>query len=182
MIPVMIKPNIHYKYPDFVTEIPNALNIQQINKLIEYAHGTTSGFHRRGSKDPNTRAKFFTCQVHPLDDEIYGILGPLWEPYTNLTFIEPYEIKEYREGDLFEYHTDTYINLYKNLDRKMNMIVQLSDPNDYSGGDLYISHNVCSREQGTAIIFPACIYHCITPITKGVRHSLIGHGWGNYNA
>ena len=148
MIPIQLKPSLNYKHPDFIREIPNALSTEQIESLINYAHSENSGIHRRGSKDTNTTASFFTCQVHPLTDELYTILNPLWESYNNITFIEPYEIKKYVEGDLFEYHTDIYINLYKNVDRKMNLIIQLSDSDEYEGGDLKIFGHTCSREKG----------------------------------
>lgn len=179
MLPVELKPKIDYDFSTYVTEIPNALDITQINRLREYAHSDISGLHRRGSKDRNTDASFYTCQVHPLHDEIYEILDPLWEQYkSNLSFIEPYEIKSYVEGDLFDYHTDSYVNLVRNVDRKMNLIIQLSDTNEYDGGDLLVGRYQCTRQQGNAIFFPACLMHCVTKVTRGTRYSLIGHGWG----
>jgi predicted 2-oxoglutarate/Fe(II)-dependent dioxygenase YbiX len=165
----------------YIIEVPNVLNTEQIENLKSYAHSEHSGLHRRGSKDKKTVASFYTCQVHPFIHEIYNILAPVWNIYEHqLSFIEPYEFKSYIEGDLFEYHTDVYFNLEKKVDRKLNLIVQLSDDNDYEGGDLLINNFKCSRKKGTATLFPACLYHCVTPITKGTRYSIIGHGWGPY--
>lgn len=165
-----------------IIEIPDVLSNEQIDRLKAYANGSTSGLHRRGSKDMFTTASFYTCQVYRLDDEIYEILAPIWSNYEHqLSFIEPYEIKSYVEGDLFEYHTDSYFNLSQKVDRKLNLIIQMSDSDEYEGGDLMVGHFQCSRKKGTAIMFPACGLHCITPITKGTRYSLIGHGWGPYH-
>lgn len=181
MLPIRLKPSVRYDYSDLVTIIPNVLDIDEINRLREYAHSDISGLHRRGSKDKNLTASFYTCQIHPLSDVIYELLGPLWKPYKNITFIEPYEIKEYVEGDLFEYHNDNYFNLYESIDRKLNVIIQLSDESEYDGGELLVGDYVCSKEQGSAIIFPACITHAVNKITRGKRYSLIGHGWGPYH-
>jgi predicted 2-oxoglutarate/Fe(II)-dependent dioxygenase YbiX len=181
MLPVHLKPKIDYEFSKFVTEIPNALSIHQINRLRQYANSDISGWHRRGSKDAHTVASFYTCQVHPLHDELYEILDPLWEPYKNVTFIEPYEIKSYVEGDLFEPHHDAYFNLDKCVDRKLNLIIQMSDSTEYDGGELMIGNHVCSKTQGTAVIFPASLMHWVTKITRGNRYSLIGHGWGPYH-
>ena len=182
MLTIQNKPtNETDSFLKFIIEVPDVLNEEQIERLKLYHHSDDSGLHRRGSKDKNTTASFYTCQVHPFSDEIYEILAPVWNNYEHkLSFIEPYEIKSYVEGDLFEYHTDSYFNLNQQVDRKLNLIVQMSDDNDYEGGDLLVGEFLCSRKKGTAILFPACIFHCVTPITKGIRYSLIGHGWGPY--
>lgn len=183
MLPVLDKPKNDPDYfSKYIVEIPDALSNEQIDRLKIYAHGSSSGLHRRGSKDISTTASFYTCQVYRLDDEIYDILAPVWSNYEHqLSFIEPYEIKSYVEGDLFEYHTDVYFNLEKKVDRKLNLIIQMSDSDDYEGGDLMVGDIQCSRKKGTAIMFPAFTLHCVTPITKGTRYSLIGHGWGPYH-
>ena len=183
MLPVQLKPkNDPELQSKLIVEIPNVLNDVQIEQLRLYTQSEYSGLHRRGSKDINTNASFYTCQVHPLDHEIYNILDPIWSIYKHeLQFIEPYEIKSYVEGDLFSYHNDTYLNLDEQVARKLNLIIQLSDENEYEGGDLLINEYECSRKKGTAIIFPSNLYHCVTMITKGTRYSLIGHGWGPYH-
>jgi hypothetical protein len=180
MKPIKTKPVFDSNYQTFIKEIPNVLNDDQIDRLVVYANSEQSGLHRRGSKSYHTVANFYTTQVFPFTDELYSLLDIFWEPYKNITFIEPYEIKKYIKGDFFGNHVDVYINLNENVDRKLNMIIQLSDTNDYEGGDLIVAGQVYSRQKGTAIIFPASLFHSITTITNGTRYSLIGHGWGPY--
>lgn len=181
-LPVKNKPNIQYTYNQLVKEVPNVLSHDQLNRLKSYALDTNdSGLHRRGSKEKGTYASFYTCQVFRTDDEIYPLLDSLWDDYKSvIDFIEPYEIKSYVEGDLFEYHTDIYINVTEHVDRKINLIIQMSDSNEYDGGDLVVGNYTCTREKGSAIFFPAALQHQITPIVQGTRFSLIGHGWGPY--
>lgn len=60
--------------------------------------------------------------------------------------------------------------------RKLTVVVQLTDPADYDGGALEFNVDGVVREApraaGTAIAFPAYALHRVTPVTRGVRHSL----------
>lgn len=68
--------------------------------------------------------------------------------------------------------------------RKISMTLNLSDPKSYEGGNLKFDlgphlegdrFKVCddSRSQGSLIVFPSFMYHCITPVTSGTRYSLV---------
>ncbi|MDB2656544.1 2OG-Fe(II) oxygenase [Crocinitomicaceae bacterium] len=62
--------------------------------------------------------------------------------------------------------------------RKLSVTVQLSDPDEYEGGDLefMINHKTVKapRKKGTIVVFPSFIMHRVTPITKGTRQSIVG--------
>jgi len=64
--------------------------------------------------------------------------------------------------------------------RKLTYVVQLSDGDAYTGGDLLIKDGgiVAPREQGTLIVFPSTLFHVVSPVIQGVRHALVGwiHG------
>lgn len=61
--------------------------------------------------------------------------------------------------------------------RKLSLVVQLSDPKKYVGGDLsfHLSHTpvVAPKEQGTTVLFPSYILHGVQPVSKGTRYSLV---------
>ena len=62
--------------------------------------------------------------------------------------------------------------------RKLAMTVQLSDPNDYEGGDLQIWGGgkepiSVKRNKGVVSVFPAFLLHRVTPITRGQRKILV---------
>tara|TARA_R100001510_G_C7653956_1_gene212475 strand:+ start:1404 stop:2018 length:615 start_codon:yes stop_codon:yes gene_type:complete len=61
--------------------------------------------------------------------------------------------------------------------RKLSLVVQLSDPKDYTGGELQIKtgkyDSVPSKTQGTVIVFPSYLLHRVTPVTSGIRKSLV---------
>jgi PKHD-type hydroxylase len=62
--------------------------------------------------------------------------------------------------------------------RKLSVVVQLSDPKDYEGGELLLhlgdSPDKPNNPQGMMVVFPSYILHEVTPVTKGTRHSLVG--------
>lgn len=60
--------------------------------------------------------------------------------------------------------------------RKLSLVCQLSDPAEYEGGELQINNGqvlVPEKEKGTVILFPSYLLHRVTPVTKGVRRSLV---------
>jgi PKHD-type hydroxylase len=62
--------------------------------------------------------------------------------------------------------------------RKISITVQLSDPADYEGGDLQIwaggkEPMIAPKEKGAVVMFPSYLMHRVTPVTKGVRKSLV---------
>lgn len=63
--------------------------------------------------------------------------------------------------------------------RKLSIVVQLTDPSTYEGGDFKIldggtEGEALSRKRGTILAFPSYTLHEVTPVTKGTRHSLVG--------
>lgn len=69
--------------------------------------------------------------------------------------------------------------------RKVSMTINLNKPGEYEGGNLMFDFGVhtnkenrfheCTeiRNQGSAIVFPSYMHHCVTPVTKGTRYSLV---------
>ncbi len=90
---------------------------------------------------------------------------------------ERVQITEYNADNSghFDWHIDLGANTLSK--RKISMSVLLSDPASYDGGDLEFftgkKNNFTGREQGTAILFPSYLPHRVTPVTRGVRRSLI---------
>lgn len=69
--------------------------------------------------------------------------------------------------------------------RKISMTLNLNKPGEYKGGDLKFDFGLHTEEknrfytceeirpQGSLIVFPSFLKHCVTPITKGNRYSLV---------
>jgi len=91
-------------------------------------------------------------------------------------FFEPLQLAEYQAGDFFDWHLD--FGAGPSSTRKLSLSIQLSDSDDYEGGDLEfrIDNRIIKapRTPGTAIIFPSFVMHRVSEITKGTRRSLVG--------
>lgn len=78
-------------------------------------------------------------------------------------------------GQHYDWHTDAGMMIGQ---RKLSLTVQLSDPDDYEGGDLELRWGKdpmkASREQSMITVFPSWTMHRVTPVTKGTRYSLVG--------
>lgn len=61
--------------------------------------------------------------------------------------------------------------------RKFSMILQLSEPDDYEGGELqtFIGADpaVVDKQKGLIVGFPSWTLHRVTPVTKGIRKTIV---------
>ena len=80
------------------------------------------------------------------------------------------------EGGHYNWHHDIDWDRNDGLDRKLSITVQLSSPDEYQGGDFMFSECQSpsqAKEKGTVLIFPSYLLHKVTPVTKGIRKSLV---------
>ena len=79
-----------------------------------------------------------------------------------------------REGH-FDWHSDIGAGQWA-AQRKLTIVVQLSDPADYDGGALEIrgdsNPQTAPMARGLATLFPAFMLHRVTPVSRGTRWSL----------
>jgi PKHD-type hydroxylase len=61
--------------------------------------------------------------------------------------------------------------------RKLSLVLQLSDPSDYAGGDLEIFTNSepikIDKQKGLIAAFPSYALHRVTPVTRGIRKTIV---------
>ena len=94
----------------------------------------------------------------------------------DLTSIESLQFTKYEPPvGRYDFHKDTITT--DNHIRKLSMIIQLSNPNDYEGGELSILHSeyplYIKKQQGSLLSFPSDTVHGVMPVTKGIRYSLV---------
>lgn len=75
----------------------------------------------------------------------------------------------------YTWHVDSGFST--KVSRKLSVVVQLSDPSEYEGGDLEIMTGVdpikVDKKKGLVTVFPSYVLHRVTPVTKGIRKSLV---------
>jgi PKHD-type hydroxylase len=92
------------------------------------------------------------------------------------SIIDNIQYTEYEgNGGHYDWHLD--IGPGSISHRKISIVVQLSDPNDYVGGDLQImtgsEYTTIPRGKGNVVIFPSFLLHRVVPLTSGNRKSLV---------
>jgi len=77
-------------------------------------------------------------------------------------------------------HYDWHIDLGSDglpARRKISVVVQLTDPEEYEGGELQIKikkdNTTVWKKRGGVCCFPSFYLHKVTPVTKGTRKSLV---------
>ena len=96
-------------------------------------------------------------------------------------FIDNIQYTEY--SSTYQGHYDWHLDIGEDVAslRKISITIQLSNPLEYEGGNLEFftggnyDKNITSfnKNTNTAILFPSYLLHRITPITKGIRKSLV---------
>lgn len=104
----------------------------------------------------------------------------------NLTATEGIQLTEYDSEykGFYGSHTDSTYGMDPARARKLSITMQLSDPDEYEGGDLNLywvnlkDPYTASRVKGTMTLFRSHIIHEVTPVTKGKRLSFVSwvHG------
>ena len=63
--------------------------------------------------------------------------------------------------------------------RKLSFAMQLSDPDDYEGGNVQLldeagNSYIVPRKRGTIVLFDSRTQHRVLKVTKGTRKSIVG--------
>ena len=96
----------------------------------------------------------------------------------NLSGYENAQLAKYENGDFYDWHKDIKEN-NSGSERKLSATLQLSKPEDYKGCELQLFNGAKELEelpvknQGSIIVFRSDEWHRATPITEGVRYSLV---------
>jgi PKHD-type hydroxylase len=111
-------------------------------------------------------------------DRLMGCIkeaNSVWK-FNLYSVLDDIQYTEYRGGGgHYNWHID--IGPGSISHRKVSVIVQLSDPSEYTGGVLEISSGSntqkVSNKKGAVIVFPSFLQHRITPVASGLRKSLV---------
>jgi PKHD-type hydroxylase len=93
----------------------------------------------------------------------------------------PFDIQftEYRATNQghYDWHQDVWLESPRPYARKLSVVVQLSSPDDYKGGEFEFfgiqSPTATFASRGSLLVFPSFLQHRVLPVTKGLRRSLV---------
>ena len=110
-------------------------------------------------------------------------------------FLENCQFTTYKKDQHYGWHTDSFNEPHNNPNdleihgkiRKLSVTLNLSNPKEYTGGELEFYFNngspdgresdkqMCTEilPKGSIVVFPSHIWHRVKPVTSGERKSLV---------
>ena len=103
--------------------------------------------------------------------------------HLDLKFINDLQFTEYDAAGKFGSHVDEGYGYHKEHRRILSMSVQLSEPDDYDGGELLLYPQSLTpvrtpKQRGLVSFFRSHVIHEVMPITRGTRKSLVAWATG----
>lgn len=178
---------------DYVAYWEDFLSDQEINRILTAPEWDSLENAVVGGQDDKTvlNTDIRTSEVAWMRKNAWN--EPLWERLSTVVaevnrryfhfdlsgFYEPFQLGMYKEENQghYSWHTDMAMS-DNNVPRKLSMSLLLSDPSEFEGGNLEIKGindepmNLELRK-GRAWFFPSWVLHRVSPVTRGVRKSLV---------
>jgi len=86
------------------------------------------------------------------------------------------QFTRYGPGQYYDWHSDALLLAAAPQTRKISVVCMLSGPDEYEGGALELEgvDTPFRLPRGGIIAFPAALRHRVTPVTRGLRRSVVG--------
>lgn len=182
--------NYFVNHTDFVWQ-ENIFSVEELNR-IEKIGDRLKAIDGMASDKGNDRAVNYDirkCKVSwmekiPDTEFIYNKLADFityanarYYDFNLFGFVEHFQYTIY---DGSESHYDWHLDLpSKGIIpyRKLSLVLQLTDPDAYEGGELQLftsaNPTALEKKRGIAHLFPSYLLHRVTPVTKGIRKTLV---------
>ena len=161
-----------------------AFTKEECEKIIEIGNDRTAKEAKTRGEDSQKVRKSEVAWLYPSDDLdwCYRRMTDIIMDLNNRFF--QFDIFGATEGFQFTKYTAPGGKYGRHIDsapgtliRKLSFTVQLSEPEDYKGGDLCLylgdKAEVMKKEQGFVALFPSYVLHEVKPVTQGTRYSLV---------
>ena len=167
---------------------------EECNKIIHLSeqqnpsHSTIGSGNKIGIKNVVRKSLQSWIELSSETEWLYNRLGNIsrclngihWR-YDISGFSEDLQYTRYNEDSFYGWHTDSGISTIcdprtSHPQRKLSLTLQLSGADEYEGGDFQINSgklNTLPKKKGLVIVFPSHSLHQVTPVTKGIRRSLV---------
>lgn len=167
----------------------NGFTEQELNWLQERAIKAEERAQVGGNPTGDDLAKIRRSQVSWLnkDQETAWVFNKLGHIASSLNaqyyrfdltgFGEALQLTNYDQSEqgMYGWHQDYGGKISPS--RKLSLVLQLTDPSQYEGGNLQIltsgQAQVVRKQRGLVAAFPSYVLHQVTPVTNGSRQSLV---------
>ena len=185
----MIIPDQKRNQPE-IYHIPNFLDtacLEYINHLIDTEKWEYSwiGDNKKPKETSVRNTKNIIIKHHNDSDYLYQTIIRRFVDVNNkcfnysLTSVFDVFILKYEVGNFYKAHIDVGGNA---SDRKISLIVQLSNEDTYTGCDTVIHRSYepinLNKTVNTGSFFPSYLLHEATPLLTGIRYALVSWATG----
>jgi PKHD-type hydroxylase len=168
----------------------NAFSADELNKIVEYADNLQSQSAVVGSGfDQATKPDVRISNVAWIGSNT----ETQWM-YDRLAYVARHLNGQFYKFDLYGFSEDLQYTIYNGDDeshytwhvdagagtqapRKLSFVLQLSEPEDYEGGDLELFTESTpvqvTKKRGLIAAFPSYTLHRVTPVTSGIRKTIV---------
>lgn len=116
-----------------------------------------------------------TSWVFSKISNIVGSINARFYGFELTGMAEPMQLTHYDSKNYGTY--DWHQDYNADISRKLSLVLQLTDPSEYEGGDLqlFLSDPPINipKKRGLIVVFPSYAVHRVTPVTKGTRQTLV---------
>ena len=163
----------------------NLFSSEECKKIVEFGHehepmNAEVGAERKENNEIRTSvlrwipwSETSDWIYQRLSDTVNGCNNARYQFNLN-GFLEDIQFTQYQPGGHYRWHMDFGHGDFAK--RKLSIVAQLSDPEEYEGGNLQFfdgSESTAPRDLGSVIIFPSFMQHRVLPVTEGTRFSLV---------
>jgi PKHD-type hydroxylase len=132
---------------------------ESTNSWIQYDNDTNWIYDRLAYVARQINGQFYRFNLHGFNEDLQ------------------YTVYNSESNGHYTWHLDSGVTIDGMPPRKLSLVLQLSDPADYEGGDLEIMTSSTPqqvvKERGIIAAFPSYTLHRVTPVTAGIRKSLV---------
>ena len=180
--------------PDVCEQIVKDCKQNSLEEALVGDYGHVSGDNKYSRDDPSfrkTSISFITDKDNKINELVWGFLREANRIQFNyyLKYFQAIQFAEYENGGFFDWHQDDAGRSEANEIRKLSLSLILSDPDTFKGGELQFFNgnrpiqdmeNITGEQihndiqaQGSVIVFDSRDWHRVTPVTDGVRYSIV---------
>lgn len=175
----------YYYYPEVVPKKECKKFLNTCLQESKFCDGTI-GTEAKLTKKRKNHVSFLEDKENMMRDMLWGFIRNANEQLFNyeLSYFQPLQFSRYEYGEYYGWHQDSIIKGKERKEtRKLSLSFNLTDHKNYEGGYLEFYNggdrvfNRKLREKmklvGSVIVFDSRDWHRVTPVTKGVRYSIV---------
>lgn len=170
----------------------NFLSDEDINFILslpQWATGSSALIGHGGTAEVDSQKRTTTVGWMPATSETAYIWNKIVDAIADVNrsyfrydltgCFEPAQLGLYKSDDQSHYtwHCDDTATSNR-IPRKLSMALLLDDPSQFEGGELQVMYQhdqprSLEQKRGRAWFFPSWMLHRVTPVTRGIRRSLV---------